>query len=205
MTLQPSGSLSFSQIAAEFGGSIPHSISEYYKSGANVPAQVLRAADATNLSGSVSDVRGGSYTTAPVINSGGVFYKHVRWADNGGTGTGDVTFQLNKTATYSWHFSYYIQNATQTANHKLYVNNSLIVDQDLTAGNSSSSASGTFSANAYDTIRITCSWPSAGWASSSVRIGGSTTNNDQVYQAVNPNIPTSGSLRVGNFYSGTNN
>ena len=73
MTLQPSGSLSFSQIAAEFGGSIPHSISEYYKSGANVPAQVLRAADATNLSGSVSDVRGGSYTTAPVINSGGVF------------------------------------------------------------------------------------------------------------------------------------
>ena len=38
MTLQPSGSLSFSQIAAEFGGSTPHSISEYYKSGANVPA-----------------------------------------------------------------------------------------------------------------------------------------------------------------------
>ena len=147
MTLQPSGSLSFSQIAAEFGGSTPHSISEYYQSGANVPAQVLRAADATNLSGSVSDVRGGIYTTAPVINSGGVFYKHVRWADNGGTGTGDVTFQLNKTATYSWHFSYYIQNATQTANHKLYVNNA-DSRPDLTAGNSSASASGTFSANA---------------------------------------------------------
>ena len=36
MALQSSGSISFSEIAAEFGGTAPHSISEYYRGGDNV-------------------------------------------------------------------------------------------------------------------------------------------------------------------------
>jgi hypothetical protein len=36
MALQTSGSISFSEIAAEFGGTAPHSISEYYRGGDNV-------------------------------------------------------------------------------------------------------------------------------------------------------------------------
>ena len=89
MALQSSGAISFGNLASEFGGSTPHSFSEYYRGGSNVPTTVSRDADAASLTGSVSDVRGGIYTTAPVINSGGVLYRHVRWADNGSVGTGD--------------------------------------------------------------------------------------------------------------------
>ena len=38
MALQGSGAISLSQIAAEFGGSAPHSMSEYYGGGGSVPA-----------------------------------------------------------------------------------------------------------------------------------------------------------------------
>ena len=38
MTLQSSGAISLSQIAAEFGGSTPHSLSEYYGVASGVPA-----------------------------------------------------------------------------------------------------------------------------------------------------------------------
>lgn len=38
MALQSSGQISLSQIAAEFGGSAPHALSEYYAGGSNVPS-----------------------------------------------------------------------------------------------------------------------------------------------------------------------
>ena len=38
MALQSSGAISLSQIAAEFGGSTPHSLSEYYGAAAGVPS-----------------------------------------------------------------------------------------------------------------------------------------------------------------------
>jgi hypothetical protein len=205
MALQSSGAISFGNLASEFGGASPHSFSEYYLGGANVPTTVSRDADAASLTGSVSDVRGGIYTTAPVINSGGVLYKHNRWADNGSVGTGDVSFTVNKTGTYSYSFSHYCQQASRTSNHTLFVDGTQVVSEDLTApANGSASVSGTFSATAGDTIRITCTWNSAGWASSSVTIGGSTTSNDDVDVTVNTGIPTSGLVRLGQFYNGTN-
>jgi len=106
MALQSSGAISFANLVAEFVGPSPHSFSEYYLGGANVPTTVARDADAASLSGSVSDVRGGIYTTAPVINTGGVLYRHVRWANDGSVGTGDVSFTVNKTGTYSYSFSH---------------------------------------------------------------------------------------------------
>lgn len=47
MALQSSGQISLSQIAAEFGGSAPHSLSEYYGAASGVPAsgQIKLAAD----------------------------------------------------------------------------------------------------------------------------------------------------------------
>ena len=56
MALQSSGAISFGNLASEFGGSTPHSLSEYYSGGANVPTTVARDADAPSLSGSVSDI-----------------------------------------------------------------------------------------------------------------------------------------------------
>ena len=202
MAVQSSGAISIGDVRSEFGGSAPHRFSEYYRNGSNVPSQVIRDANAYSLSGSVSDVRGGSYTTAPVINSGNL-YKHTRWADNGGTGSGDVTFYVNKTATYSYYFGYYIQNSTGTSNHKLYVDGTLVENCNLTAGNYTASKTGTFSANANDAIRITCSWPSAGWASSTVRIGGTSNSNDDVQITVNSGVPTSGAVSLGDFYGTT--
>ena len=205
MALQSSGAISFGNLASEFGGSSPHSFSEYYLGGANVPSTVSRDADAASLSGSVSDVRGAPYAVSPVINSGGVLYRHTCWADNGGIGTGDVSFTVNKTGTYSYSFSHYSQQAPRTSNHTLFVAGTQVVSEDLTAPtNGSASASGTFSATAGDTIRITCTWNSAGWSSSSVTIGGSTTSNDDIDFSVNAGIPTSGSIRLAQFYNGTN-
>ena len=52
MVLQSSGKISLNEIATEFGGSAPHSISEYYKGGSNVPttlsSSVTQAAPSTN-------------------------------------------------------------------------------------------------------------------------------------------------------------
>ena len=38
MAIQGSGAISMTDIAAEFGGSVPHSLSEYYRNGGAVPA-----------------------------------------------------------------------------------------------------------------------------------------------------------------------
>jgi len=46
MALQTSGAISFSQIQAEFGGSNPISLSEYYRGGTHVPTTVGGAAGA---------------------------------------------------------------------------------------------------------------------------------------------------------------
>ena len=80
----------------------PPTFLKYYPGGANVPTAVERDADTSSLSGSVSDIRGVPYATSPVINSGGVLYSHICWADNAGVGTSDVTFTVNKTGTYSY-------------------------------------------------------------------------------------------------------
>ena len=37
MAIKSSGSLSMTEIVAEFGGSVPHSLSEYYRNGGAVP------------------------------------------------------------------------------------------------------------------------------------------------------------------------
>ena len=203
MAVTSSGAISFSDLASEFGGSTPHSLSEYYRN-QEVPSTVVRDVNASSLSGSVSDVRGGSYTTSPRINTNGRLYTHVRWADNGGVGTGDISFNVNKTGTYTYYFGYYIQNATSTSNHKLYVDGSLVENCDLTAGNNTSSKTGTFSASNGSTIRVTCSWNSAGWASSSVKIGGSSADNDDISVSVNSGVPTSGSVSLADFYGTTN-
>lgn len=50
MTLPGSGEIKISEIAAEFGGTAPHSLSEYYRDGNNVPGQKEVAATGSNVS-----------------------------------------------------------------------------------------------------------------------------------------------------------
>ena len=51
MPLQSSGAISISQIATEFGGTAPHSLSEYYRDGDNVNSTKTVDADGTLLTG----------------------------------------------------------------------------------------------------------------------------------------------------------
>ena len=59
MPLQGSGSISISEIVAEFGGTAPHSLSEYYKDGDNVPSTKAISASATkSTDGATTDFGG---------------------------------------------------------------------------------------------------------------------------------------------------
>jgi len=59
MPLQGSGSISISEIVTEFGGTAPHSLSEYYKDGDNVPSTKAISASATkSTNGATTDFGG---------------------------------------------------------------------------------------------------------------------------------------------------
>jgi hypothetical protein len=74
MTLPSSGAITIAQIAAEFGGSTPHSLSEYYRSGGLVPNVSTNLNIPTSGQISLSNFYGAtnfSYTT--YYNSSGVW------------------------------------------------------------------------------------------------------------------------------------
>jgi hypothetical protein len=202
MTLQSSGAISIANLASEYGGSAPHSLNEYYKGGSLVPSTVAETVTAASMSGSVYDGRGGIYTTYPAINSGGYIYRSYTWADNGYTGTGNISWTVNKTGTYHYQGTYYIQNATRTATHTWYVAGSQVATYTLTAGNNTASTTGSFSVTAGQTVNVQVSWPSAGWASCGLYFGGSAYNNNSVQTAANGNVPTSGAVSLTDFYGG---
>ena len=202
MTLQSSGAISIANLASEYGGSAPHSLNEYYKGGSLVPSTVSELVTASSLSGSVHDQRGGIYTTYPVINSGSYIYQSYTWADNGTTGTWNISWIVDKTGTYHYAGTYYIQNATRTATHTWYVAGSQVATYNLTAGNNTASTSGSFSVTAGQTVNVQVSWPSAGWASCGLYFGGSSHASRYVSIAANGSVPTSGSVSLTDFYGG---
>ena len=73
MPLQTSGPISLADIAAEFGGSAPHSLSEYYRGGGLVPDTPANAGIPTSGSISLSDFYGGDATVARVDAIGGTY------------------------------------------------------------------------------------------------------------------------------------
>lgn len=75
MTLQTSGPISLSQVQAEFGGSNPISMSEYYRGGSYVPDGSVTYGSYSSYQGNVS-----TYYWSDVDNSGTVT---LRW--NGST------------------------------------------------------------------------------------------------------------------------
>mgnify|MGYP001210233609 FL=1 len=207
MTLPSSGTLSLSDLQGEFGGSNPISMSEYYKSGGNgyVPTTVPEAVTASGLSGSHStNLRGaqfGGYN--PAINTstpGSYIYNHQMWADNGSTGSVSMTFAVNKTGTYTVRFGWYSYGLT--APLTVTVNGSTVYSKSLTSSFSTVYNTGTFSASAGNTIGISTSFPSSGWAGHYTYIGGNSASSRSVDIAVNSGIPTSGALDLSDFYGG---
>ena len=207
MTLPNSGALSFSELQTEFSGVHPISLSEYYKSGGNgyVPSTVPIEVTASNLGGSNSAnaryPQIGGYD--PQINTFGRLYTQALWGDNGSNITMDRNFTVNKTGTYQYRASYFIQNATKTATVTFYVNGSQVRSHSLTASsNQTTSATNTLSVSAGQVIRVVGSGGSAGWANITIYVGGSSFNNDDIDFPVNANIPTSGDLSLSDFYGG---
>lgn len=73
MPLQTSGAISIGNIATEFGGVAPHSLSEYYRGGANVPDTPANAGIPTSGAISLTDFYGGDATEAFVDAVGGEY------------------------------------------------------------------------------------------------------------------------------------
>ena len=207
MTLPSSGTLSFSELQTEFTGAHPISLSEYYKSGGNgyVPSTVPIDVTASNLGGSNSaNARYpaiGGYD--PQINTFDRLYYQALWGDNGSTITMDRNFKVNKTGTYNYYAAYFIQNATKTATVTFYVNGSQVRSHSLTASsNQNTSARNTLSVSAGQVIRVVGSGGSAGWANITIKVGGSSINNNSIDLPVNADIPTSGALSMSDYYGG---
>ena len=203
MALQASGAISISELATEFGDTVPNSLSEFYNGGSLVPAIAYDPVTASNLAGSNSanlrTAQFGGYD--PAINTttpATCIYLHQLWADNGSTGTVNRTFVVDKTGTYSIYFGWY--SYALTAPLTVTVNGSQVYYSTLTSYNSTVSTTGTFSASAGDTIGIVTSFPSSGWAGHYTYIGGSSATSRSIEIAGNSSVPTSGALALSNFY-----
>lgn len=70
MALQSSGTITIQDIVDEFGGTAPHSLSEYYRNGAYVPSSNTGVPTSGTIS--LSDFYGASAATVVTVTEGGV-------------------------------------------------------------------------------------------------------------------------------------
>ena len=208
MALQGSGTIKFSEIQTEHGGSNPISLSEYYRGAGVDSTETVDAtliATASSYSGSVQNVRGAGYNSNPAINpSSSQIYSHVAWADNGGVNSGDVQFTVNKTGTYTVNVGGHYSNGGLTKTHTVFVEGvqQATLTTTFTGGSQNISQGLSVDCTAGDLMRITCTWNSGGWASSSVsvsnQVASTTTSN------INTGLPTSGTVAMSDYYSTKN-
>ena len=100
MAIKDSGSsLAISEIVTEFGGSTPHSLSEYYAGGSNVPSGTTGESGSIPTSGtiSMSQFYGSSNRIAIALTISGTTQNYNIYANRGGTysaGSSDVTLTV---------------------------------------------------------------------------------------------------------------
>jgi hypothetical protein len=101
MTIKSSGSsLAISEIAAEFGGSTPHSLSEYYRGGSLVPSASSTSGIASSGAITMSSFYGTSNRIAITLTISGDTSNYNIYNNRGGTyvaGLSDVTLVNNAT------------------------------------------------------------------------------------------------------------
>ena len=101
MTIKDSGSsLAISEIAAEFGGSTPHSMSEYYRGGSNVPSASSTSGIASSGAITMSSFYGTSNRIGITLTISGDTSNYNIYNNRGGTyvaGLSDVTLVNNAT------------------------------------------------------------------------------------------------------------
>jgi hypothetical protein len=101
MTIKSSGSsLAISEIAAEFGGSTPHSMSEYYRGGSNVPSASSTSGIASSGAITMSSFYGTSNRIGITLTISSDTSNYNIYNNRGGTyvaGLSDVTLVNNAT------------------------------------------------------------------------------------------------------------
>lgn len=207
MTLPSSGAISIGDLASEFGGSAPHSLSEYYRGGGLVPSTKQSTVTATSTGSTQSGTvfRGVPFEqNPPIFNSGNNIMFAYIWADNGNTGNFTTTQQINVSGTYRLTCSTFLSTGDPglTCSHTVSVNGSQVGSVSFSQSGSDPQTPSqvlSFSASSGQTITTSCTWGSRGHAA-----GQQTLNGDagQRYITVNSNtgVPSSGLITLEDFY-----
>ena len=135
MAIKDSGSsLAISEIAAEFGGSTPHSLSEYYAGGSNVPSGATGESGSIPTSGtiSMSQFYGSTARIAIALQISSTTQNYNIYANRGGTysaGISDVTLTVQAIVGSAGTGQYAIDTGNQWASGDTVkiINNSQIV------------------------------------------------------------------------------
>lgn len=212
MPLQSSGNIALSQIASEFSDSSPHQLTEFYRNGSLVPStKTVTGSTQTVTSTQTSSLahvnRGSPYTVTPTFNSTNL-YKHVLWADNGGTGSVNVQFVVPTAGTYNYSFTQWIGNDYGVRGFFTLIVGAVDIlsgiqrPYPLTGTSGSYGISGSVYVNAGYTVYIQTNWNSNGWAGNYVNFGGSSSSNrtPSIQSNINTTVPTSGSINITDFY-----
>jgi hypothetical protein len=207
MTLPSSGAISIGDLASEFGGSAPHSLSEYYRGGGLVPSTKQSTVTATSTGSTQSGTvfRGVPFEqNPPIFNSGNNIMFAYIWADNGNTGNFTTTQQINVSGTYRLTCSTFLSTGDPglTCSHTVSVNGSQVGSVSFSQSGSDPQTPSqvlSFSASSGQTITTSCTWGSRGHAA-----GQQTLNGDagQRYITVDSNtgVPSSGLITLEDFY-----
>lgn len=112
MTLQNSGSISFSQLAAEYGDSAPHSMSEFYRNGILVPNSVTTTS-VGSVGASSTTVTGGGNHNGSGNNASALAQRVVVPAG----GSISATIAFNASSGYPFHnFTFGSYNVSERSN-----------------------------------------------------------------------------------------
>ena len=176
MALQTSGSISLSELASEFGGSAPHSLSEYYRGGANVPTTITTGVPAGNFSAFQFNTTGATGSTG-TITSVNYFWK-VQLFSSSVVWNGVTKPNLNSHDSPTVVFGPHTDTSFPSNDGFEYERGSLVGNFVIAA----TSPGFTFSANLYRVRRR------------QVATETSTT--------VNTGIPSSGQVSLTDFYGG---
>ena len=206
MAIPASGAVSIGDLATEFGGSAPHSLSEYYRGGGLVPSTKQDTVTASSTSSSTSGTtnRGYPTTQGPEFNTGNNIANAQLWADNGSTGNFTLTCDVNVTGTYNIPCSSFLSTGDPglSASFTLKVNGSTVNTASHTqSGSDAENQTTTFTRtiSSGDTVQMVCQWSSRGWAKGGMKLNG---DSGQRYITTNTNtgVPTSGTLTLQDFY-----
>lgn len=138
----PGVAISMNTIATEFGGTVPHSLSEYYRGGGLVPNTPGNAAIPTSGQIAMGNFYGSANRTAVALTISGNTYNYDVYANRGPTyvaGASDITVTVNPGVTVGTTsvpaYAMLVPSAFSPTDTVTIVNNGVIQGMGGTGGN----------------------------------------------------------------------